>query len=408
MATPAEELDLPTRSDLGENPSREEFVDEARRQREQNWLIRTEYGFHVVSYEDTVELLRDRNLHQASQLVARMIVGTGTALDQMDENNGILSAEGEDHTRLRRLVAQAFSPKAADVLRPFMRTYVQTVIDQSTPSGCTSEFEFQAAFREYPIAVICELIGVEQKDWDLFSHWAELLFIRWSPLIIRREQEYVDGMADFRAYCENLINQRRENLGDDLVSQLIVVEEEGDRLSTDELISLVQGMIAAGTDTTRNQLGNVMHLLATRPDQWQQLRDDLSLITTAVEESLRFQNPIGTVIRLVATSFEHRDVLFSPGQLISFSLSSANRDELKFDEPDVFSVARSEARGHLSFSSGIHHCLGAALARAELQEALRVCVEAWTTVELGAETQWKHGRLAIWGPASVSLRATRD
>jgi len=407
VATRVEELELPSTRDLGPNPRREEFIDEARRLRAQNWLIRSEYGFHVVSYEDTVDLLRDRNLHQASQLVSRMIAGTGTALDQLEENNGILSAEGEDHTRLRRLVSQSFSPKSADSLRPFMRAYVDNVVSNLNYVDDECIFEFQAAFREFPIAVICELIGVAHEDWDLFSHWAELLFIRWSPLIIGREQEYVDGMGEFRTYCENLINERRANLGTDLVSTLITVEEEGDRLSTDELISLVQGMIAAGTDTTRNQLGNLIALLAQRPQEWAQLRSDPTLIPTAVEESLRFLNPIGTVIRQVAQPFTHKGVTFSPGQLISFSLSSANRDEERFDEPDLFSLARTEARNHLTFSSGIHHCLGAALARAELQEALSSLVSAWSTLEMNDEPEWKHGRLAIWGPQALHVRVSR-
>ena len=336
-----------------------------------------------------------------------MIAGTGTALDQLEENNGILSAEGEDHTRLRRLVSQSFSPKSADSLRPFMRAYVDNVVSNFNYVDDECIFEFQAAFREFPIAVICELIGVAQKDWDLFSQWAELLFIRWSPLIIGREQEYVDGMGEFRTYCEKLINERRANLGTDLVSTLITVEEEGDRLSTDELISLVQGMIAAGTDTTRNQLGNLIALLAQRPQEWAQLRSDPTLIPTAVEESLRFLNPIGTVIRQVAQPFTHKGVTFSPGQLISFSLSSANRDEERFDEPDLFSLARTEARNHLTFSSGIHHCLGAALARAELQEALSSLVSAWSTLEMNDEPEWKHGRLAIWGPQALHVRVSR-
>jgi cytochrome P450 len=215
-------------------------------------------------------------------------------------------------------------------------------------------------------------------------------------------------MGDFRTYCLNLIEERRANLGNDLLSALIQVEEEGDRLSTDELVGLVQGMIAAGTDTTRNQLGIMISLLAERPETWSQLRNDKELIANTVEESLRYVNPIRTVIRQVAEEFEYRDVIFSPGQLITFSLSSANRDASEFDTADDFDVTRSDARNHLTFSSGIHHCLGAALARAELQEALQVFVETWSEVTPDASPTWKHGRLAIWGPKTVPLKVTKN
>lgn len=408
MATRVEDLALAEAKDLSDNPSREEYLEEVARQRSQNWIGKTSFGYSVVTHEDSISLLRERRLHQASQLVGKLIAGTGTALDQLDDSNGILSAEGEDHNRLRRLVARPFSAKAIDELRPFMRDYVQNVLGKVHESGDTASFEFQAAFNEYPIAVICHQVGVAEKDWDLFSYWADLLFIRWSPLIIGREQEFVDAMGDFRSYCLNLIEERRANLGNDLLSALIQVEEEGDRLSTDELVGLVQGMIAAGTDTTRNQLGIMISLLAERPETWSQLRNDKELIANTVEESLRYVNPIRTVIRQVAEEFEYRDVIFSPGQLITFSLSSANRDASEFDTADDFDVTRSDARNHLTFSSGIHHCLGAALARAELQEALQVFVETWSEVSPDASPTWKHGRLAIWGPKTVPLKVTRN
>ena len=400
MSSRVEDLELPRVAPGAENPTREEYLREVANLRSQSWIGRSDFGYVVYSHTDAVALLRERRLHQASQLVGRMIAGTGTALDQLEESNGILSAEGADHTRLRRLVAQPFSPKAVDLLRPFMRDYVTTKL-QGIPLGST--FEFQSMFNEYPIAVICHHLGVGEKDWDQFSYWADLLFIRWSPLIIGREQEFVDAMTDFRNYCIGLIEERRADPGADLLSQLIEAEEEGDRLSTDELISMVQGIIAAGTDTTRNQLGILMTLLAERPDTWATLREDSQLIDGAVEESLRFMNPIRTVIRQVAEDFEYRDIVFSKGQLIAFSLASANRDESLYADNDSFDIGRTDAKSHLTFSSGIHHCLGAALARAELHEALGVFLKQWRTMSLTSEPQWKHGRLAIWGPASFEL-----
>jgi cytochrome P450 len=404
VATPVEELDLPL-LDNHSDPNPEIDVAHLASQSEHGWLAKFNFGYVVLDYDDVTALLRDRHLYQASDLVAKLFTGEGTALDELNRE-GLLSAEGETHTRLRRLVSAPFAPRAIDRLRPFMFEYV-TQLARELATEPTFVIDAPVEMSRYPIAVICHHLNVERADWDLFSRWAETTFLLFSSSAKGNEERILHEMREFSAYCTALINERRLRLGDDLISHLIEAEQEGDRLTTHEMVSLIQGIIAAGTDTTRNQLSTTLALLSTRPDVWDALDADPQAATNVVEESLRYLNPIRFVIRQVHEPFEYRGVAFSPGTLIAFSLAGANRDEEHFARGGVFDARRDGAREHLTFSSGIHYCLGAALARAELQEALLALRAQWLRIEPAGEVIWKDSRLAVWGARSVPLRVTR-
>jgi cytochrome P450 len=404
VATPVEELDLPSMSEYDDSDP-EVAVATLARQGEHGWLARFAFGYVVSEYDDVQTLLRDRHLHQASDLVATLFTGEGTALDEL-HREGILSAEGETHTRLRRLVSAPFAPRAIDALRPFMRNFILELEGELHPGEATFDVDAPAVLWRYPIAVICHHLGVERTDWDLFSRWAETTFLLFSSEARGNEERIVTEMREFSRYCTALIDERRDHLGNDLVSHLIDAEQEGDRLRTSEMVSLIQGIIAAGTDTTRNQLATSMALLSRRPDLWAAMEDP-SLVEGVVEESLRYLNPIRFVIRQVAEPFHYRDVAFDTGTLLAFSLAGANRDGGHFSGAGEFDPRRTGAREHLTFSSGIHFCLGAALARAELYEALRALRERWSSIEPAGEVRWKDQRLAVWGAESVPLRVTR-
>ncbi|MGA7834295.1 MAG: cytochrome P450 [Acidimicrobiales bacterium] len=403
MATPVEELDLATLTTrFGGDP--EADVAGLAGASRHGWLAKFAFGYVVLAYDDVANLLRERHLHQASQLVAQLFAGEGTALDDLDRN-GLLSAEGERHARLRRLVAAPFAPRAIDRLRPFMREFAAEIAESVGDGSKEFVVDAPVALSRYPIAVICQHLNVERADWDLFSRWAETTFLIFSSEVRGNEDRIVRESREFSRFITALIDERRNDLGDDLISSLIVAEQEGDRLSTPEMVSLIQGIIAAGTDTTRNQLATSLALLSGRPDLWASL-DDEELVAGVVEESLRYLNPIRFVIRQVHEPFEYRDVAFRPGTLLAFSLAGANRDEGRFHDAERFDPRRSGARDHLTFSSGIHHCLGAALARAELAEALIALRARWVCIEPAGEVRWKDSALAVWGAESVPLRVT--
>ena len=403
MATPVEELDLPLLTTHAD-PDPEIDVANLALQGKLGWLARFTFGYVVLDYDDVLALLRDRHLHQASNLVATLYTGEGTALDELNRE-GLLSAEGENHTRLRRLVSAPFSPRAIDHLRPFMSQYMRELAT-SLSSEPSFVVDAPVALSQYPIAVICHHLNVERADWDLFSRWAETTFLLFSSAARGNEERIVREVREFSAYCTTLINERRQHLGDDLISHLIEAEQEGDRLTTREMVSLIQGILAAGTDTTRNQLSIMLALLSTRPDVWDALDGNADLAVNVAEESLRYMNPIRFVIRQVHEPFEYRHVAFTPGTLIAFSLAGANRDEHHFVDGGRFDTGRTGARDHLTFGSGIHHCLGAALARAELQEALLALRAQWSRIEPAGEIVWRNSNLAVWGAQSVPLRVT--
>jgi cytochrome P450 len=256
----------------------------------------------------------------------------------------------------------------------------------------------------YPIPIICELLGAPRDDWKRFSGWATDIFRIFNQDLaadlpaIRRASNELDH------YVRSLVEQRRTDPGDDLLSSLIAIEESGDRLSNDEVVMLAEAVLMAGTDTTRNQLACSVALFAENPDQWALLIDDPELVGSAVDESMRFLGAVRGTARVASEDVEYRDVSFPKGTLLFVALAAANRDPTTFDSPDTFDITRGRSAQHMTFGSGIHHCLGAALARAELQEALPVLARRMTSLRLDGPVEWKPATFGIWGPARLPLR----
>ena len=210
--------------------------------------------------------------------------------------------------------------------------------------------------------------------------------------------------AELEAYLEDLIAAKRAAPGHDLLSDLIAVEEAGDRLSTEELVSLAVAVLMAGTDTTRNQLACALALFAEHPEQWALLAERPDLAPRAVEEAMRYLGAVRGTVRVTPEDVVFRDVLFPRGTLVSVALAAANRDPRTFDEPDSFDITRERTGQQMTFGSGIHHCMGAALARAELQEALVLLSRRMPGLAVDGPVEWKPTSFGIWGPARLPLR----
>jgi len=393
-----------------DDPTHAEYYGEVAASRDNGWIQRWLCGYVVFGHDDVTALLRERRLHQAAGKVPALLAGIENPVSSLPADD-ILLAEGEKHLRLRRLVAEAFSPKSIDGLRPAIRDHVTRLVDDSlaiAPRDANGRHvvEFQSMIDELPVAVIGDMLGTGRDDFPLYSKWAESHFQVLKSSAVgdtERDARLARDAAEFDRYCVGLIDSRRRNLTDDLLSKLITAEESGDRLSTGELVSLIRSFIAAGIDTTRNQLGSMMALILDTPGAWARLRTAPELVAGAVEESLRLLNPIRMAMRLVHETFDYRGVTFPAGTLIGIGLSGASRDGHHFTNPDTFTPERGNARDHMAFSFGVHHCLGAALARAELQETLSVLVDRWQTVEAAGPIEWKHAKLPVWGPSSLRL-----
>ena len=214
-------------------------------------------------------------------------------------------------------------------------------------------------------------------------------------------------MRGLDEYVRAMIDERRQQPADDLLSHMIAVEEEGDRLSTDELVMMTEAVLMAGTDTTRNQLACSMALFAEHPEQWARLGAEPELASRAVEETMRYLGAVRATARFAAEDIEYRDVVFPAGTLVMTGLSVANRDPGIWPDPERFDITREPtSSAQMTFGSGIHYCLGASLARAELQEALQVLVRRMPGLALDGPIEWKPATQGIWGPSRLPLRFT--
>ncbi len=400
MATLASDLDIPVIPLLAD-ANRTERHALLRQTAKESWLARTEIGYTVLTYETVMGILRDKRWHSAAGLVSEL-KGIKDEEFLANRRESILSAEGEVHVRLRRLVAPAFSPRSADRLRPFMRETVNGLVDAVAPIGQAEVV--RDICEPYPIPIICELLGAPKEDWQSFSVWATDVLRVFSDTVAQETRIILKARNELNAYSRSLIEQRRDVPLDDLLTDLINAEEEGDKLSTEELETMVEAVIVGGTDTTRNQLGLALALFAQHPDQWDMLRKDSSLAPRAVEEVMRFSGAVGGTIRFASEDIEYNGVLFPKGTFMSASMASGNFDESVFTTPETFNISREPAgHPHMSFGAGIHYCLGASLARAELQEAFVVLSERMPNLALNGPVTFKPTGVGIFGPASLPI-----
>ena len=260
MATSVHELDLPEVEMFG--MERGAAIERFEELRGTTWIARMPLGYTVIDYSDVQAILRDRRFHSAVALAQTM----GGEMPMRREQPSILAMEGPEHARLRRLAAPAFTPKAADRLRPFMRDVINGLLDPHTPSGRIELVD--DVCDPYPIPIICELLGAPKEDWKLFSQWATDIFRIFNGDFANDLDKIQKAGEELDDYVRAMIADRRDKPADDLLTDLIAAEEEGDRLSTDELVMMVDAVLVGGTDTTRNQLGCAVALFAEHPDQW--------------------------------------------------------------------------------------------------------------------------------------------
>ncbi len=381
--------------------------------RAQHWLARSDMGYAVIGLSDVTAILRDKRFHSALSMITQ-IEGVDESDFPQGRRQSILSMEGDGHARLRRLVAPAFTPASANRLRPTMRRVVNDLVDQITgPSDgngnsngkSNGQCELVADVCEpYPIPIICELLGAPSEDWKLFSGWATDIFRIFNANLLEDLPLIERAGAELDAYVQDMIEERRTDPREDLLSDMIAIEEEGDRLSTEEMAMLAEAVLMAGTDTTRNQLACSVALFSEHPDQWALLAQQPELAPRAVEESMRYLGAVRGTARFASEDVIYRDILFPEGTLISTSLAGANRDPAAWEQPEVFDITQERGTAQMTFGAGIHFCMGAALARAELQEALPILARRLPNLSLAGTIEWKPSTFGIWGPARLPLR----
>jgi|FLYL01.1.fsa_nt_gi cytochrome P450 len=317
------------------------------------------------------------------------------------QSQTMLTSDPPEHTRLRRLVSKAFTPRAVENLRPRIEEIVEGILD-SVAGRRTFDVVETLAY-PLPVIVISEMLGVPPEDRARFKQWSDDVVATLGgafapPEVMERGRKAIEELA---AYIGDVIAERRKEPRDDLISGLIAAEENGQVLSEAEIFATTILLLIAGNETTTNLIGNGLLALLQNPGELQTLREDLSLIPSAVEELLRYASPVQGTGRVAMTPLEIAGETVQEGQLVFLLLAAANRDPEKFADPDRLDVRRNPT-DHLAFGDGIHFCLGAPLARAEAQIALRALLTRFPKIEQASEAQWG-GTFIIRGVKHLEL-----
>jgi cytochrome P450 len=317
--------------------------------------------------------------------------------------NQMMENEPPDHTRLRSLVAKAFARGHVERLRPRVQQLADDLLDKVVAAG---EFDLIQDFAEpLPVAVIAELLGVPEADRHLLRPWSQAIVKMYeygrTPVV---EADAIASSSEFSDYMRDLAARRRAEPRDDLVSHLVLAEERGQVLTEDELVASAILLLNAGHEASVNAFGNGFVTLLEHPEQLARLRADRRLVASALEEMIRFDAPLQLFERTAREDMQVGDVTIRAGERVAALLGSANRDPSAFDDADEFDIAR-QPNHHVGFGAGLHHCLGAPLARMELQISLPALLDRFPRLEL-AGAPVRRPTFVLRGYESVPLRTS--
>ncbi|MEC3979772.1 cytochrome P450 [Amycolatopsis sp. H20-H5] len=358
--------------------------------------VRMTYGepaWLATRYADARLVLGDRRFSRAASLDHDEPRSSPAQRD-----SGILSMDPPDHTRLRTLVAKAFTMRRVELLRPRVAELATELLAGMKGKGQPVDLVDDYAL-PIPVAVICELLGVPVADRPRFRAWSDAA-LSTSSLTA---EEFERNREELRDYMRGLIEQHRAEPADDLMTALIEARDVRDRLTELELVDLCVGILVAGHETTASQIPNFVYALLEQPEQWARLVADPELIPAAVEELLRFV-PLGAGAgfpRYATEDVEVGGVLVRAGEPVLVAIGAANRDALRFGSPESLTFDRDDNH-HLGFGHGVHHCLGAPLARLELQEALRALLREMPELHLAGDIVWKT-QMLVRGARSMPI-----
>ncbi len=357
------------------------------------------HGPEILSYELVRTTLRD----------ARFQVPRGLGLETQGITSGplwhrattsLLAMNGDDHSRLRRLVSKAFTPRSVTRLDDIIVDVITGLVEPLAVEGrCEAVADIA---RPYPVPIISALLGAPREDWRLFSDWADDFFKLFSWNVAEYENDILTAWGHLDDYIDDMVATRRTSLTDDLISELIRAEDDGDRLTISELRMLAAGILMAGTDTTRNQVAAALDVFCDHPEQWQLLAERPELAMKAVEEVMRFCPVIFGAMRMTTEDVEIGGVMIPAGTFVMCNTAAANHDPDVYVEPDRFDITREDAPPMQTFGAGAHYCLGANLARREIADALRVMASRMRNMRRDGMAQWKP-MVAITGPATLPI-----
>jgi hypothetical protein len=363
----------------------------------------------VTGYEEVLAVLRDHGRFssergRARNRLAEQIEDMQRQVGPLARTQTMLNADPPAHTRMRNLVNKAFTPRAVEEMRPRIEAITEQLLDEAPEPGRLDVMADLA--NALPVIVIAEMLGVDPADRKQFKAWSDGIAgsVGSASLDETRMARVRESSASLGEYFRRVIEERRREPRNDLVSRLIAAEEQGDLLSADELLATCILLLVAGNETTTNLIGNGALALMRNPEQMRLLASDPSLIVTAVEEMLRFDSPVQATSRVALRNALIGGQEVKEGDLIITFLGAANRDPAQFPDPDTLDVTRKENR-HLSFGQGIHYCVGAPLARAEAQTAINALLRRFPDAEPEVEKPAFKPSFILRGLESLPIRS---
>ena len=386
--TSVTELDLPSFDYADPELRGEHFHAAMRELREQSWIASMPLGFATLEREAGEFFLRSKAFTFPGLKIAEIFgIDDGPLYEEIRRN--ILHINGRDHGRLRGLVNPAFTPRAVERWRPAMRGFLADLFARvERDRRCEA---VAALCKPYPSQVIATVMGAPLEDAGRLWDWSNLIQRQFGMSIVEERAQIEQAVTEFYDYAGELLARRRDDPGEDLISALIAAEDDEaagrgarDRLSDVELVNLVLNVLVGGVDTTQSQLAHALRLFADHPEQWALLAERPELAPRAVEEVLRFEPITPFTARIAMEDVEYRDIVFPEGTVVLVCAFTGNRD----GEPDGFDITAERKAKPLTFGAGIHYCLGANLARAELQEALNFLAPRTQGLALDGEPQY--------------------
>ncbi len=354
----------------------------------------------VLSHAGARSALRDRRLSPRS-FVDDML-DQGLSVDAAHQLTPLFRRDGDAHRRHRALLAQAFTPRSVEKLRPVAARVSSRLAHAIAANDGSCEFLADFA-TPLPTEVFASLFGLPVADRDRVAAWAAVIVQAFQPAMTSEQVVEIEtAAAELHAYCTDLIAQRRSEPTDDLTTHLLQAEMDGERLDDEEVVATMSGFIFAGSETTRRQLSELVLAFVGRPETWALIQDDADLIPGAVEEVLRDRGIVPALSRIALEGYDQSDLHLDPDGRLLVSIHTANHDRAVFEDPDRFDIDRANAADHVTFGWGPHFCLGAGLARLEMQEALRVLVDRFGAPELVGDDQRAEHQMV--GPDELRLR----